>query len=156
MTVLTSESARVQFALRDEIVALAEEGLRETEVQAREDYFFGDVPFEGVTVHDIGEQYSDGVIGLHDVGYRLAVTLVSAKTGDALLVTDWLLCWREAIRRRFQDQRLPVGEADGIRHHNTKVVAGQPANANKFPNHRIHQVVIVVWNRESKTTPRVR
>lgn len=146
----------IQQSLLNEINALGLSGLSEGEVQVRENYFRDDIPFEGCSIHSLGERYDPGPIGFHDVGYMNAITLVAADTGDAVVTSDWVPTWREKIRRWFQAQRLPVGHATGIKHHLCKVEDGKPKNSEKFPNHRIEQLIIAVWNREARTRERTR
>lgn len=142
-------------AIRDQIVALSLEGLPEEEVQVRDNYFneeSGEI-FQGTSIHEGGETYHDGVIGMHDVGYMVLVTTVTTKRGDARKTNDMPQIIREHIRRYFQNQRLGIPGADGIKHHNVKVQDSDPRDANKFPNHKIQQQRLVVWNREPRTLP---
>ena len=152
-----SQSVQIQIALRDATRALKLGGLIDDEIEARDSYFTPGVgPFQGVTIHDIGEGYDAGTLGTHDVAYKIAFTFCDAITGNSIVSSDWLLRWREGCRRRFTDQRLGYGTDEGVQRSIVKLLSPPTPieNVKSFPNHRIHRLVFAVWARESTRVPR--
>lgn len=152
---LESMHGRIMLALRDTIRTLVLPDLPEAEIQVRES--FGNEEdghvYQGLTIEEKGERQSPGPMGFHDVGYRCLLTIATTKRSDALLTNDLAIRWRERIRRHFQTTRLPVGENDGIRHHNVKVEDVSPKNPRAYPNYNLRQLLLVVWNRELTEGP---
>lgn len=148
---LASVCGKIATSIRNQIVNFAVEGIEDAQIQVRDNYHDGTRPCEGTSIHEDGEEYHDGVIGHHDVGYRFLVTTVTSNRQDAIKTNDWPQRIRERIRRWFQNQRLGIQTDDGIRQHVAKVRDSQPRDAARFPDHKIQQQLIVAWTREPRT-----
>lgn len=142
---------QVMESIRDRIRELGLEGSPPVEV--REDYHSGSTIYVGITVYDLGERYDDGVIGLEDVGYQIGVAMVWKKTTDSTLSVPRGQQWREPIRRRFQNMRLPVADEQlrDVKRHVCRVASGSPRHPRDFnKEHHVRLLTITVWAREQR------
>lgn len=143
----------IMEGIRDAIEALELDG--KPPVQVRENYWFlnGEKPeaFAGITIHELGEDYDDGVIGLEDVGYRCGVTLVEFANNDGKLALSRGLQWRKPIRNRLKNQRIPVADEDleSVKRHVLRVLPGSPRHpAALNAKYKIRQLLVIAWTRE--------
>lgn len=151
----TSMHAQIMRALCDECRSLLQPDIPIEEIQVRESFGNendGQV-YQGLTIQEQGETYAIAPQGFQDVGYRCLLTFATSKRGDATLTNDLAIRCRETLRRHFHTTRLPVGESDGIRHHNVKVQNATPQNPKAFPNYNLRQLLLTVWNRELTEGP---
>jgi hypothetical protein len=150
---LPSTHEQCLLALRTHIRALGLPELREDEVEVRENWFIDDRPYRGITISEADEASSDGVVGMQDVGYLCAVTLVTRRDRNAKSAGDVLTLWRSAIRRRFQNQRVPIGTElnGGVVRQICRVFAGRPTvpRSRAFADWSVKQLIVAFWVRET-------
>jgi hypothetical protein len=152
---LESMHGKIMLALRDVSRTLLQPVMPIDEIQVRESFgneVTGHV-YQGLTIQERGERYAQAPQGFQDVGYGCLFTLATSKRGDATLTNDLAIRCRETLRRHFHTTRLPVGEGDGIRHHNVKVQDATPQNPKAFPDYNLRQLLLTVWNRELTEGP---
>lgn len=152
---LPSPPEEIAVSIATAIAALKIEGVRVGTVRARGDWKTGDTdrdaPYEGVSVHPLDEQLVNGVIGMQEVAYAMGVTMVFPKDRSATLKGDLIILCKSVIRRRFHNQRLPVGDLTaGVQRHVCVVTQGRPRipRGGKFEEVDVEQLVILPWVRE--------
>ncbi len=151
-----SNHGQVLLALQSVVKDLQPEDLGNEEVEIRPSWLINGNPMRGVSIFDMGEQYSEGTVSTQDIGYACGVVFARLRDGDATLVSDQLLRWRELVRRRLTDQRLPVTitNATAPREHVCIVEKSgeELTNLRKYPNYLIRKLTVVVWLRELPTS----
>jgi hypothetical protein len=156
MPEFSSNHGQILIALQKLVKDLQPDNLSDEEVQIRGSYIGTTGPFRGVSIVEGGEQEDDGTIGTQDIGYVCSIIFAELDDYDARLSGDQMMAWRELVRRRLTDQRLPVtitNLSSPSEHVCTIISSGKNlSNRKKWPLYNIRAVVVAVWLRELATT----
>lgn len=143
---LASVEGQILEALRDRfrpILTMLEPG----EVEMRDNYWSDSLPHRGLSIHPLTEQYADGTIGTHDVGYVVACSFCSQKTQDAVYSGDGPAQWKEIVRRNVVDRRLAT-LSSSVPQHVVRLAPGSSKVPKEFPNWECTQLILWCWTRE--------
>ncbi len=147
-----SNHGQVLLALQKLAEDLQPEDVANEEVQIRTSWLYNGEPMRGLTIYDMGEQYHEGTVGTQDIGYVCGIVFVRGRDGDAALYSDQVIRWRELLRRRLTDQRLPVTITNGSAPSEHVCIVERSGeeltNAVKYPNYIIRKLTVTVWLRE--------
>jgi hypothetical protein len=104
----------------------------------------------------MGEQDDDGTIGTMDIGYVCGIVFCEFNDSDSVLSGDQMLVWRELVRRRLTDQRLPVTISNATAPSEHVAIVSKSgenlSNEKKWPRKNIRRITVSVWLRELPTT----
>lgn len=149
----TSNHGQVLLALQKLIVGLRPDNLSGEEIRIRGSWLGTTGPHRGVSIIEAGETKNDGVIGAQDVGYVCHIVFAEFNDYDALLSSDQMMAWRELVRRRLTDQRIPVSMTNQTapsEHVAVMIESGKDlSNPKKWPNYNVKRIVVSIWLRES-------
>lgn len=151
----SSNHGQILLALQKLVKDLQPENLAGEEVEVRGSYLLNGEPIRGVSIYDMGEQGNDGTVGTMDIGYVCGIVFAELNDFDARMSSDQMPAWRELVRRRCTDQRLPVTITNGTApsEHVMKVLnPGEVMSTKKNPNYSVKRITVVVWLRELPTT----
>lgn len=152
----SSNHGQILLALEKLVKDLQPENLSGEEVQIRGSWLGAHGPFRGVSIVEGGEQDDDGTIGTQDIGYVCSIVFAEKEDADAILSSDQMMQWRELVRRRLSDQRLPVtvtNISSPSEHVCIVLKSGEDmSNNNKYPGYHIRRILVAVWLRELATT----
>ena len=140
----------LMLAVQDIIKALALEDIPEDEVRVRKLPHDGEVYYRGITIHPVEERSIHGTNEREDVGYGIAVTMVQNNDDDMVRNLDRMLTWREAIRKKFVEDR----DLGGLTQHFTiKVEFGRVFDDRDILKRSFDISVLVLrcWAREVRT-----
>jgi hypothetical protein len=156
MANFSSNHGQILLALEKLVKDLQPENLSGEEVRIRGSWIGPGGPYRGVSITENGEQEDDGTIGTQDIGYVCSIVFAEFDDEDAILSGDQMIQWRELVRRRLTDQRLPVtitNLSSPSEHVCTIIKSGQDlTNKKKYPNYSIRRILVAVWLRELATT----
>jgi len=147
-----SNKGLIMSAVQSLVQGLAPTTLANNEVVPRESFLQNDSDlFRGVSIIDMGEEYSEGTVGTQDVGYLVGLIFVRFRQRDATMADDTLQLWYETVRRNVVDARLSVNLTVGSPKQHVMILRPDRnlTDPKKWPNHFIRQMVISVWHREN-------
>lgn len=152
----SSNHGAVLVALQKLIKDLQPANLSEEEIVIRGSHIGSGGPYRGVSIIDMGEQDNDGTIGTQDIGYVCGIVFAEFDDYDAQLSGDQMASWRELVRRRLTDQRIPVtitNLSSPSEHVAVIIKSGEDiSNRKRWPNYNLRRIVVAIWLRELATT----
>lgn len=150
---LPSTEEQCLEAVRRGIVALKLPELSDAEIQDREGATVEGDLLRGISIFEAGEVYGPGPIGQHDVGYQVAVLFAVPKNRTAKNSSRVIRAWVAGVRKRFQFQRIPIGEElkGGVIRQFCIVSPSQPSTlrGRKVVGWKVRQIIVTFWVREN-------
>lgn len=150
---LPSTEEQCLEAVRRELVALKLPDLADKEIQVREEWHVNGEPLRGISICELGETYGPGPVGQHDVGYQIAVVFSLPRQRTAQGSSSVIRAWVGSSRRRFQFQRIPIGDElnGGVIKQFCMVTPGQASKprGKAFVGWKVRQIIVTFWTREN-------
>lgn len=156
MADFASNHGQILLALEKLVKDLQPDNLTGEEIAIRGSHIGPSGPYRGVSIVEMGEQDNDGTIGTQDIGYVCGIVFAEFDDADAILSGDQMAAWRELVRRRLTDQRIPVtitNLSSPSEHVAIIIKSGEDiSNRKRWPNYNLRRIVVAIWLRELATT----